>query len=109
MTLPALQNTYFVYAVVLLLGGALGFARARSLPSLIAGAVFAVLTLVAGFLIPRHPRLGLGLGMMSALAMTVFFAMRYQITRKPMPAIPVAVLSLLVIAVSLFRLLKPGH
>lgn len=100
---------YIVYAVVLLAGGAMGYSKARSAPSLIAGVVSALLAAVAAVLLSlHHPRSGLGLGILVSLVISIFFVRRYQTTHKAMPAIPVIVLSIVVLLFSLVRLLT-GH
>jgi uncharacterized membrane protein (UPF0136 family) len=97
---------YFLYAAIVLAGGALGYARAKSSASLISSVVFAVLIAAGGvLLILGHPRSGLALGILSAIALTGFFLPRYVKTRKPMPAIPMIALSVIALAVSILRLI----
>jgi uncharacterized membrane protein (UPF0136 family) len=93
----------FVYAALLLLGGILGYARARSAPSLVAGIIAAVVMAVAAVLLPHHPRTSLGLGIITSLALGAFFLRRYQETRKPMPALMVLILSVIVLVASIIR------
>ena len=102
---------YAVYAVVLLAGGVMGYARARSVPSLAAGIVSGVLAAVAAVLLDlHHPRSGLGLGIALSLGMAVFFLGRFRRTGKAMPAMPVIAVSALVLILSLVRLLAaPGR
>ena len=100
---------YIVYAVLLLLGGGLGYARAKSVPSLIAGVAAAVLTMVAILLLPHHPRVGLGLGILVSLALGAFFFQRYQETKKPMPAMLVLTMSVVVLLTSVLHLAGVFH
>ncbi len=101
---------YVVYAVVLLAGGSMGYARAKSAPSLVAGVVSGVLAAVAAALLHlHHPRSGLGLGIILALGMAVFFFGRFQQTKKPMPAVPVIALSVIVLIASVARLVLAPH
>ena len=101
---------YIVYAVVLLVGGVMGYAKVKSTPSLIAGVVSGALAAVAAVLLNmRHPRSGLGLGIVLALAMAIFFFGRFRRTGKATPAVPVIILSALVLILSLVRLFAaPG-
>ncbi len=94
----------FAYAALLLLGGILGYARARSAPSLAAGVIAAGAMAVAGVLLPHHPRISLGLGILVSLALGAFFLGRYRETRKPMPALPVLTASVIVLVASVLRL-----
>lgn len=98
-----MQTLYIVYAVLLLLGGVMGYARAKSAPSLIGGIVAAALSVAAALLLHHHPRAGMGLETLVSLGMGVLFLRRYQTTRKPMPALPVLVLSLIVLVATLLH------
>jgi uncharacterized membrane protein (UPF0136 family) len=95
---------YYVYAALLLLGGLLGFVRARSAPSLGASAVAAILIAFASVRLHNHPRSGLGIGIVVSLVLGAFFLGRYQATKKPMPAIPILVVSAVVLIASALRL-----
>ncbi len=94
-----------VYAVLLAVGGVVGYTKAGSRPSLIAGlgsAVAAVLALVLSFL---NSGWGLGLGALLAILLAVFFGYRFAVkTRKFMPAGLLAVVSLIVLAVTILAL-----
>ena len=88
---------YLVYAVVLVLGGLFGYVKTRSTASLIAGVASAVVLIIATVFAPHHPRVTLGLGAVVSAALLVVFVRRYAVTRKAMPAIPIIVLSLVVL------------
>ena len=96
-----------VYAVLLAVGGVMGYVKAQSRPSLIAGTVSAVLELVALGLATQRAFLGFLLGAIIAVHLTVFFGMRYAKNRKFMPGGMMAVVSL-VVAVVLILALIPG-
>jgi uncharacterized membrane protein (UPF0136 family) len=102
---------YLVYAVVLLLGGVMGFVKAKSAPSLIAGIVSGTLAVVAKVLLDlHHPRSGLGLGFALSVAMIAFFFGRFQRTKKAMPSLAIVALSALVLIATLARLaMAQGH
>ncbi len=95
---------YLVYAAVLIAGGAFGYAKSRSVPSLASGAASGVVMVFAAVIVHHHPRVGLGLGALVGLALAAVFARRYAATRRPMPALPILALSVLVLAYSLLRL-----
>ncbi len=95
---------YYVYAVLLVLGGILGFVRAKSVPSLGVGAVAALFSVFAGLMLTiHHPRRGLALGILVSLVLGVFFFQRYQETKKPMPALVVLGASVIVLLASVLR------
>ena len=88
------QAFYLLFGVVAILGGALGFARAKSKASLMAGAITGALLIISG-LVPVPSAFIL------ALVVSVFllahFVRSYLAKRKPMPAIPMIILSVLCI------------
>jgi uncharacterized membrane protein (UPF0136 family) len=92
--------TLGIYAALLAAGGIMGFVKARSRPSLIAGLVSALAALVAlWFSLIRSP-LGFPLGMALSAVLFVFFGYRYALrNRKFMPNGMMAVVSLIVLGV----------
>jgi uncharacterized membrane protein (UPF0136 family) len=89
-----------IYAVLLAVGGVIGFRRAGSRPSLIAGVGSAVGALVAlGFSILRIP-FAFPLGFTLALLLFVFFGYRYAAKgRRFMPSGLMAIVSLVVVGI----------
>ncbi|KAF2073458.1 hypothetical protein CYY_005243 [Polysphondylium violaceum] len=65
------QHINYSMAGLTLVGGVIGYAKAKSLPSLIAGTTFSVLYLSTGYLIQDNPELGHGL---TAVVSTVLAA-----------------------------------
>jgi len=88
--------TDIVYMLLLLGGGAMGYAKAKSSASLIGGVVAAVVALIAGLLYAHHPRVSLGLALVLGVAMEILFIVRLRKTGNAMPAIPIIVASGLV-------------
>ena len=86
-----IQAFYILFGLVSIAGGALGYARAKSKASLIAGAVSGVLLILAGLLSPGVP--GFVLGLLVSVLLLVHFARSYAAKKKPMPAIPMIILS----------------
>ena len=89
---------YAAYALLLLVGGVIGFSKAKSQASLISGIVTGVVYLLLGLLSThiQYQGAALTVGAMLAIGLSVFFVMRYTKTRKPMPAMPMSILSALV-------------
>lgn len=83
-----------VYAILLGAGGVMGYVKAQSRPSLIAGLVTAAATLLALVVgVTSTPNTGFLLGLLIAGVMTVFFFGRWQKAHQFMPSGLLAVLS----------------
>jgi uncharacterized membrane protein (UPF0136 family) len=74
------------YAFLVLVGGVIGYVKAKSRASLIAGIVFAGLLGIAAGLLAGSPRIAAGLGILSALALIGRFLPNFMRTKKLMPA-----------------------
>lgn len=83
------------YAALLVAGGWIGFLKAQSRPSLIAGHVSGVVILIAMFLIfsERGTKAGCMLATATSLALAIFFGKRFAKSRKFMPGGLMAVVS----------------
>ena len=88
------QIVLAAYALLMVLGGVMG-ARAGSKVSLIAGAGSGVMLGIALFFSFRSLRVGLAIGAVIALALTVSFLKRYVATKKMMPGGMLMVISLI--------------
>jgi len=84
--LIASQVVLGIFALLLAVGGVIGFRKAGSRPSLIAGLVSGVLALAALGATFVRPSLGLGMGLVLAVLMAVVFAIRLRKTGKFMPS-----------------------
>ncbi len=90
-----------VFGVVTIAGGVMGFVKARSRASLIAGGASGALLLVAGFLVGAGVLLaGLILGLVISLALAGQFGPKFMRTRQMMPAGLMAVLGVIGIVVT---------
>jgi uncharacterized membrane protein (UPF0136 family) len=85
------QIYYYFFGLVAIAGGAMGYARAKSKASLIAGALSGALLIVAGILSPSVP--GFILALIVSILLLAHFGRSYAAKKKPMPAIPMIVLS----------------
>jgi uncharacterized membrane protein (UPF0136 family) len=91
--------TLAVYAILLAVGGVIGFVKARSHASLIAGLVSALAAVAAMVLSIQGYWFGVALGSTLAIGLFVFFGYRYALTHRFMPAGMMAIVSFLVLAV----------
>lgn len=88
-----------VYALLLGIGGLIGYQKAGSRPSLIAGGISALLAVAIIYLTTINPALGLALGLLLALHLAGFFGYRAAKARKFMPAGLLATISILMMLV----------
>jgi uncharacterized membrane protein (UPF0136 family) len=95
------------FGVLTIAGGVMGFVKAGSRASLIAGGVSGALLLLAGYLVGAGNLVaGLVLGLVLSLALAGQFAPKFFRTRKVMPAGMMAVLGIVGIAVTALGLLQ---
>ena len=85
-----------VYGILLIVGGVMGFAKAGSMVSMIAGGISGIVSLIALWISTSNPAQGLLVGALLALLLTGVFINRFMSTRKLMPAGLVFILSLAV-------------
>jgi len=81
------EYSLIVTGVLIAIGGVIGFIKARSMPSLLAGVVSGVL-LVVCFIVATQvdPKIGLSAGIVLLTMLEGVFAMRFAKTKKMMPS-----------------------
>jgi uncharacterized membrane protein (UPF0136 family) len=96
----------YIYGILLIVGGAMGYVKAKSVPSLVAGLVCGFIALWLGYRYAWHfaPHAALIL----SLILIFLMGRRYLNTRKPMPALLIVVLSVVVALVQIYILLFVG-
>ena len=101
------KNYYFIFGALTILGGVIGFVKAGSKASLIAGGVSGVLILVAAWLVMSgSAQAGLILGLVLSSVLEMRFLPAFLKTKKPMPAGMMAVLSMIGTVLSVLALVK---
>lgn len=83
-----------VYALLVAIGGVLGYVKAKSQQSLLSGLGSGVALATAWYISLQNPTVGLALAAVIALALLVVFALRFRATGKFMPAGLLAIVSL---------------
>lgn len=96
----------YVYGILLIVGGLMGYVKAKSVPSAVAGVVCGLIALFLGYRYAWHfaPEAAFVL----AVVLIVIMGRRYLRTKKPMPALPIVVLSLIVAVAQIVVLLVVG-
>ena len=98
-----------IYAILMGVGGGIGYVRAHSVPSLISGVGGAILLIVAWFVAQHHPRAGFGAGVVIALILAGALFSRYQKTGHFMPSgalCVVSVIALLIVGAGFVKALR---
>ena len=91
--------TLGIYALLLGAGGLIGYLKAGSRASLIAGSISALVALAALWLSITYPKWGVSLGLILSISLFILFGYRYAVkTRKFMPSGLLAIASLVVLA-----------
>lgn len=93
---PRISIYLAIYALLLIAGGLIGFLKAKSRPSLIAGTTSGLIALAAAIWTGMGGTGGPILGLILSLAMAVVFAIRLSKTKKFMPSGLLLVVSALV-------------
>lgn len=96
----------FVFGAVTFGGGVLGYVKAKSTASIVAGSVFGGLLLVAGFLVGRGGWYGPALGFFLSAMLTGRFSKAFRQSGKLMPAGLMTLLGVVGMGVTLFGLAR---
>jgi uncharacterized membrane protein (UPF0136 family) len=104
----AMQVAVLLYALIIAAGGVMGYVSAKSTISLVSGLISGALLLAAFGLTFRNPKLGFGFAALIALALGIFFLIRFLETGKWMPAGISVALSALMLILMLWSLLRPN-
>jgi len=93
--MEAAKIYFFVFAVLTIAGGVVGYVKAGSVASIIAGSITGVLLLVAAFLLPEHRAIGLATALILSLLLAAQFVPKFMRTGKVMPAGMMSILSVI--------------
>jgi uncharacterized membrane protein (UPF0136 family) len=96
-----------VYALLVAIGGVIGYVKAKSNQSLISGLGSGVALAIAWYISLQNPTTGLALAAAIAVALLVVFALRFRATGKFMPAGLLAILSLIMTVLFVTALFLP--
>jgi len=97
---------FLIFGALTIVGGVIGYVKAGSLPSIIAGAITGVLLLVAGWILPTHRTAGVVMALIVSLLLAVQFVPKLIRTGKMMPAGLMSILSVIGIVVAIVAWLK---
>ena len=105
-SMDAARIYFIIFGALTITGGIIGYVKAGSLPSIIAGSITGVLLLIAGSFLPIHRAVGLATGFVISLLLAAQFVPKFIRTGKAMPAGMMSILSVIGLIVALVGWMK---
>lgn len=97
---------FIVFGILTIAGGVVGYVKAGSVASIVAGGITGVLLLVAAFLLPEYRIAGLATACIVSLLLAAQFIPKFLRTGRVMPAGMMSILSVIGIIVAIVAWLK---
>jgi uncharacterized membrane protein (UPF0136 family) len=97
---------FIIFGALTIVGGVIGYVKAGSVPSIIAGAITGVLLLVAGFVLPEHRVAGLAMAFVVSLLLAGQFIPKFIRTGKAMPSGMMSILSAIGLIIAIVAWMK---
>jgi len=97
---------FIIFGLLTIAGGVMGYLKAGSTASLIAGLISGLLVLIAAFLLPGHAAAGLALGGLVSLLLIGYFLPAFLRNGRMMPHGMMSVLSILGVVFAIFAWLR---
>jgi len=97
---------FIIFGLLTIIGGVIGFVKAGSTASIIAGSISGILLFVAAFLLPQNLAVGLILAGVVSILLAGKFVPAFLKTGQAMPAGLMSVLSVLGVIVAIVAWIK---
>ena len=97
---------FFVFGALTIIGGIIGYVKAGSVPSIIAGAITGLLLIIAASILPEHRAAGLATALIVSFLLAAQFVPKLIRTGKVMPAGMMSILSVIGLVVAIVAWLK---
>ena len=97
---------FIVFGILTIAGGVIGYVKAGSMASIVAGSLTGILLLATAFLLPQKLEAGLALGVIVSLLLAIQFVPKFIQTGKAMPAGMMSVLSVIGIILGILAWVK---
>jgi uncharacterized membrane protein (UPF0136 family) len=97
---------FIVFGLLTIVGGVMGYVKAGSTASIIAGSISGILLLVAAYLLPASLAAGLALAAVVSIALAGRFVPAFIKTGQAMPAGLMSVLSVIGVIVAIVAWMK---
>ena len=93
--MEAAKIYFIIFGLLTIAGGIMGYVKAGSAISIIAGAITGILLIVAAFLLPEHRLAGLAIALVVSVLLAGQFVPKFFRTGRVMPAGVMSVLSVI--------------
>ncbi len=97
---------FIIFGILTIAGGVVGYVKAGSVASIVAGGITGVLLLVAAFLLPEYRVVGLATACIVSLLLAAQFVPKFLRTGRVMPAGMMSILSVIGIIVAIAAWIK---
>jgi len=104
--MEAAKIYFIVFGVLTIVGGIVGYVKAGSVASIVAGSITGVLLLVAAFLLSEHRMIGLATALIVSFLLAAQFVPKLLRTGRVMPAGIMSLLSVIGIIVAIVTWVK---
>ena len=97
---------FIIFGILTIAGGIIGYVKAGSTPSIIAGSITGILLLIAAWLLPEQRTAGLAIALIVSLLLAGQFLPKFMRTGAVMPAGMMSVLSAIGIVMAIVAWVK---
>jgi uncharacterized membrane protein (UPF0136 family) len=104
--MDATRLYFLIFGALTIIGGVIGYVKAQSVPSIVAGTITGILLLVASWILPTNRTAGLVAALIVSLLLAAQFIPKFFRTGKVMPAGLMSILSAIGIVVAIVAWLK---
>jgi len=104
--MDATRIYFFVFGALTIIGGIIGYVKAGSVPSIIAGAITGLLLIIAAAILPEHRAAGLATAFIVSFLLAAQFVPKLIRAGKVMPAGMMSILSVIGLVVAIVAWLK---
>ena len=104
--MPNIKIYFIVFGLLTIAGGIMGYVKAGSAPSIIAGSISGILLIIAAWLIPQNQFAGLLMSGVVSLLLIGYFLPKFLRTHAIMPAGVMSLLSIIGVIWAILALVK---
>jgi uncharacterized membrane protein (UPF0136 family) len=104
--MDATRLYFIIFGALTIIGGIIGYVKAGSLPSIIAGSITGILLVIAASILPQHRVAALSTALIVSLLLAGQFVPKFFRTGKIMPAGMMSILSVIGLIVALVAWFK---